>query len=348
MSDSPTVRMNLTSINAFSPVEGATWTSYKENGTVLGQASGDVTTLLEDTLAYAYENGFPFHATGRTFRGTNSAIGIDPNHPTLSIARGTPMYMCLYRTVKLPPMICHSAIFDNVGILSRPIDGGWGLEFDSFEDLTFEQRGGQFLYRGDAGAIRFNPTNPVPGDEAITMNTGKIKFQAVTLQEKLNAGSHPSVVKFELSACSMFLNDISFGEVDGTNLADHAIYVLQDLYNPNGFIFQANKISALTAYRTLAAAVQIGNGPVNQNNIRYNEWDFRCVQPGNYADGINTFGSNDTFNVGAIGSVSVNKDMFRGLVFNPDTNNNKYHVGAFIPPFSQDVINAGGAGNTSF
>jgi hypothetical protein len=317
----PCVRFSLTGWSGVA--EQCTWTGYQENDTAIGTATGDVTSLLQDTIDYAAANGLPFRGSGRTYNSS-----------------GVAGYLCTYGTITIPPNICNVMLFDNCCILARPADGGPALVFNSFEDLTFEHRGGQVVYTGDSAIVLFQPKNLVPADNAVTMNLGKIKFQALTVQ----AGTNPCVMEFDPTMGHIWGMKVCLGEVDCGGHGNEAIRVLNP--SPTTF-FQDNCVEWLIVCNSLRAAIQEGMGFANQANIRRNTWRGNCIEPGAFtSDGFNTFGSLGRLEVTFIGDDEMAAGLNRGIVLEPGSQGYRYSY-VNIAGAATNVVDAG-TGNVQY
>ena len=315
----PEVRFDLT--NWSGVAEQGTWTGYKEDGTVIGSATGDVTSILQDTMDYAVVNGYSFRATGRTYQ-----------------ANGSVPFLCLYGTITIKPSICNVMLFDNCCILSRPVNRGPGLVFDSFEDLTFEYRGGQFVYEGDVAGVRFEPTNLVPADNAILCALAKVKFQAITIRP--NSGIDAAAVEWNPGSHKIWAGQYNFGEVDGLGVVHETMRVMSPT---NGGSFENNMVTASMVSNSTRATVQVGMGQGNQQKIRHNSWKFGSLQPGTASsDGFNTFGCYDRIEVGVIGNDNMAPNgLNRGIVLEPGSVGNRYSYNEIYGSNGGDVVNAG-------
>lgn len=268
--------------------------------------------LLQKTINYAVEGGFPLKVTSRAYlSGKYNKV--------------TP-FLTSYRTIKIPPATTTQIEFLNVVMLSIPFDRGPALQFDSAEGLFFEQKGGQILYRGNAAAVLFKPENPTTNaDDAIQINTSKIKFSAITVQEQAEQyGGVP--VRFDISRGSIWSNFFEFGETDGFNKGDYVIEVTGTRYSKDQhrFVssFEANIISASLLVRANKSGIKIGNSEDDRSLIVGNIWNIGSIEPSNInAIGIISYGAKDNFKVGNIGSRHMAPGMAAPFNFYGDTSN---------------------------
>lgn len=302
----------------YEDVENATWVAYDEKGKLFGRSKGDQSILLQSVINYAVENGIPLAVTGRTYV-------VKPRKKLVS-------FLCTYITIKIPPVTTGEIIFSNVVMLSRPKDKGPAIVFDSAEGLYFEQRGGQILYRGNSAAVLFSPETPTSNaDDAIQINTSKIKFSAITVQEQGPSGGIP--VKFNIGKGSIWGNQFEFGETDGFNKGDYTILVTAPQENSidihyKDTRFESNIIRASMLVRSNVAGLYIGRDTAGSKRIRHNIWNIGSIQPGNkMATGIVSYGSYDMFNVGLIGNSNMQKGLKDGSYFGSMTKGNKLNVG---------------------
>lgn len=302
----------------YSNVENATWVAYDESGKLLGRATGDQSDLLQAVINYAVANGLPLTVTGRTYV-------TQPREKLVS-------FLCVYKTIKIPPITTGEIIFSNVVLLSRPTDFGPAISFDSAEGLYFEQRGGQVLYRGKQAAVQFYPETPTSNaDDAIQINTSKIKFSAITVQEQGPPGG--IAVKFDISKGSIWGNYFEFGETDGFNQGDYVVLVTppNDQSIDKHYVdtrFESNIIRASMLVRSNVAGVYIGSSTVGSERIRHNVWNIGSIQPGSEeAVGIISFGSFDTFNVGVIGNSNMQKGLAHGVLVGEGAEGNRWNIG---------------------
>lgn len=299
-------------------VENATWIVYDEKGGLIGKSKGDQSNLLQRAINYAVENGIPLSVTGRTYV-------TKPKKKLVS-------FLCTYKTIKIPPVTTGEIIFSNVVMLSRPKDGGPAIIFDSAEGLYFEQRGGQILYRGKDAAVVFSPeTSTSNADNATQINTSKIKFSAITVQEQGPSGGVP--VKFNIKNGSIWGNYFEFGETDGFNKGDYTIVVSAPTNNAKDVHykdtrFESNIIRASMLARSNVAGIKLGNGMEDSSKIRHNIWNIGSIQPGNKnATGIVSYGSYDTFNIGVIGNSNMQKGLHSGSFFGRNSRGNTVNIG---------------------
>jgi len=316
----PRVNMYLEN-PSYIDVENTTWVLYNEKGKLLGRATGDQSDLLQMAINYAVENGIPLTVTGRTY--------VTKPRPKLV------SFLCTYKTINMPPITTGEIVFSNVVMLSRPKDGGPAIVFDSAEGLYFEQRGGQILYRGKSAAVLFSPkTSTSNADDAIQINTSKIKFSAITVQEQGPSGGVP--VKFNIQKGSIWGNYFEFGETDGFNKGDYTISVSAPSINADDLHykdtrFESNTIRASMLVRSNIAGIKLGNDIDDSSKIRHNIWIIGSIQPGNRnATGIISYGSYDYFNVGVIGSPNMQTGLHSGVFFGKKSKGNKINIGEVL------------------
>ncbi len=111
-----------------------------------------------------------------------------------------------------------------------------------------------------------------------------------------SGGTAGGVVCINTATGSSIQEELKFGEVNGTNSTAYGIIA----FSPSGTTGLIESIiTATQVHGSTVAAVQEGTSATNQTNLKNNLWKIGSIQTFS-GIGIDSYGSNDNFNIGSI------------------------------------------------
>jgi len=302
------------------------WTVYKPDGTTL-DTTGTTTDGFQEALTYAFGAGLPLYVYGV---GEYTSVA-QPSYINCSTSVNVPA--CQIATVRL----------HNVTLNFNAMGSSSGLIFDSFMMMDWEHTG-QVVYSGNAAAIHFKPTNPVPLDQITVCVASRFKLNSVATI----GGTNPTGIRFDLSGGSILDNSFRVAEVLGANgltvYGQHGIQVTGPTVTT---VFECNTIDiGGTIHMWSTAGIQVGLNTTNQGNLRRNIWRIGSIKPkGASSVGFNSFGSNDQVSIGSITNQEGTLD--KGVALQSGATENLIHVGK-ISGFATTSLEDSGTNNNYY